>query len=580
MSHAAKPSAQTLPRPVERIAGRSGYRPTRHPAPIDLQLAGNEGAQPPRLLLEDLLAAPISMLRQYPDATTLERAIAEQLGCSAKSVIVTAGADEAIDRVCRAYLEPGREMLLPIPSFEMFDRYAELAGASVRTVDWPTGTLPINAMCAAITPATAVIVVVSPNNPTGAVASAEDLARLSAAAPQALLLVDLAYTEFADHDLTASALPLRNAVLCRSLSKAYGLAGLRVGYAIAVPEIIETLRAAGSPFSVAGPSLALALAACTDRTETMRDYVLAVRDERLRLAICAKQLGLDTRTSQGNFVLLDTPDPIWLRDGLASLGIGVRVFPGRPLLEHTVRVSCPGDPSSMVRLEHALASVAQPEALLFDMDGVLADVSGSYRRAITVTAASFGVTVSEADIAAAKARGHANDDWQLTLDLVLAGGVTVTLAEVTERFEALYQGSDQQPGLWRQERLLPRHEVLQRLASRLPLAIVTGRPRADMLRFVTDQGCADWFSVMVCREDGPLKPDPAPARTALERLGVTRAWMIGDTPDDLATARAAGVVALAVVAPGEDRETATATLLHAGAARVLADLSELEEILR
>ncbi len=520
------------------------------------------------------------MLRRYPDASKLEQKLADRLGCAPECVLVTAGADEAIDRVCRAWLGPDREMLLPVPSFEMIPRYAALAGATVRTVPWSEGALPVEAMCRQISALTAVIVVVSPNNPTGAVATAKDLERLSRAAPHAILLVDLVYTEFAEIDLTTAALALPNTVVCRSLSKAHGLASLRIGYALADPGLIGILRSAGGPYPVAGPSLALATEALADGEGVLRDYVARVRVERRRIRSCVEELGLRARPSQGNFVLIEAASSTWIRDGLASLGIGIRIFPEQAGLQNALRITCPGDEASMLRLEAGLATVLRPEALLFDMDGVLADVSASYDRAILETAARFGVQIATVDIAAAKARGHANDDWLLTQGLIRLRGVDVDLTQVKDCFEELYQGTDQQPGFWRSEGLLPPRLLLERLAGRLPLAIVTGRPRADMDRFVEDQGLADIFCVKVCREDAPQKPDPAPLQLALERLGVQRAWMIGDTPDDLVAARAAGVVGIGIVAPGEERSTTTTSLLHAGAARVLTDLCELEEILQ
>jgi phosphoglycolate phosphatase-like HAD superfamily hydrolase len=106
----------------------------------------------------------------------------------------------------------------------------------------------------------------------------------------------------------------------------------------------------------------------------------------------------------------------------------------------------------------------------------------------------------------------------------------------------------------------------------MPLAIVTGRPRSDALRFLEEQGIAPLFRAVVTREDAPLKPSPEPVRVALERLGVPHAWMIGDTPDDLVAARAAGVVP---IGNGADAPTLT----RAGAARVVTRLAEIEEIL-
>jgi len=243
-----------------------------------------------------------------------------------------------------------------------------------------------------------------------------------------------------------------------------------------------------------------------------------------------------------------------------------------------LRISCPGDAAAFARLEAALRAVLAPQALLFDMDGVLADVSRSYRRAILETAASFGVALSPDDVARAKARGDANDDWALTRRLLAERGCERTLAEVTAVFERLYQGADGAPGLRASERPIPSRELLERLGRRAALGVVTGRPRRDAQAFLESAGLVDCFATVVAREDAPLKPDPAPVRLALERLDVRAAWMVGDTPDDVRAARAAGAVPLGFVPPDAGGDSTRGALSCAGAARVLATLEELDEV--
>jgi len=258
--------------------------------------------------------------------------------------------------------------------------------------------------------------------------------------------------------------------------------------------------------------------------------------------------------------------------------VGQRVA-GRADVEGWLRMTLPGDEENFERLRQGLRTACEPEALLFDMDGVLADVSNSYRRAIIETAAIWDVELTPEDVARAKAGGGATNDWELTRKLLLEREVEVDLEEVTDRFEALYQGTDETPGLRRCESLRFDRETLERLSTKYLLAVVTGRPRSDARRFLEEQDIANLISTTVCMEDGPSKPDPAPVRLALAKLGAKTAWMVGDTPDDMRAARGASVLPLGLVAVGDDQLLMQSVLEAAGAARVIEEPNDLERLL-
>ncbi|MFU8802957.1 MAG: aminotransferase class I/II-fold pyridoxal phosphate-dependent enzyme [Bradymonadaceae bacterium] len=566
--------------PSRAISGQGAYHVPRAAAPVDLRLDGNEGAQPPAVLFTVLSSIGASVIRNYPSACELENLLAERHGVDPSQVLVTAGADDALDRMCRAMLEEGRSMILPEPSFEMLRRYGLLAGGAVVSVPWPDGAFPRAAVLEAVDDSTAMIVMVTPNNPTGGVATAADLAAVASGAPHALIVLDHAYVEFADEDLTEAAKTYPNVVVARTLSKAWGLAGLRVGYAIGPARVIEWLRATGHPYAVSGPSLAMAKWRVETGAEDMAAFVDAVADERRRLEVLLNELGADAQPSQGNFVFARHPNSLWIRDGLASLGIAIRAFPGREGLEDGLRIACPGNEDDFARLEHGLRTVLAPEAILFDVDGVLADVSESYRRCIIETAASFGVEIGLEDVTAVKAAGQANNDWVVTRRILASRGVEVSLDEVTSRFEELYQGTDDAPGLRSREGLICTIGWLEKLAGTRSLGLVTGRPRKDAERFLRDEGIEGFFDALVCMEDGPLKPDPAPVLRAMELMDVERVWFIGDTPDDARAGRAAGAVSLGIIAPGEAEGSIGKSLIETGAGRILAHLDELEELLK
>jgi len=533
-----------------------------------LKLDSNEGPLPPAALLEALARLDPDGLRRYPEVSGLEATLASRVGVPANRVLVTAGADDAIDRVCRAYLGAGRTLLLSEPTFEMFDHFAKLAGAAALVrVPWGgrCGEFPLAAFQDRLAERPAVIAVVSPNNPTGAAATAADVRHLAEAAPTALVLLDHVYVEYADQDLTLAVADLPNVVVLRTLSKAWGLAGCRIGYAIGSREVIAKLRAAGAPYPVAAPSVALALRHLSNGDAVLRAHVARVREERSTLRARLAAFGIDAPPSQANFILADCGDRApFLKSALAALGVIVRDFPNRPGLTTALRITLPGEPLAFV-LHVGEHSVLAPEALLFDMDGVLADVQHSQRAAIAATAHSFGAAVTPADVAATIRAGDAANDWLVTRRLIEAGGCSASLDDVTERYQSLYLG------LREREHLIPPKALLERFAARLPLAIVTGRPRAEAQWFLERAGISHLFRTVVAMEDAPPKPNPAPVRLALARLGVRRAWMIGDTPDDMHAAAQVGVLPFAVAAPGDEAP--------AGGARVLDNLTDLLELL-
>jgi len=275
-----------------------------------------------------------------------------------------------------------------------------------------------------------------------------------------------------------------------------------------------------------------------------------------------------------------------ITNDLRKLGILVRYF-STNVLQNYIRISI-GRPIDSIRLLKGLSLVSSStlrttlnhttlNAIIFDMDGVLADVSKSYRQAIIQTAASFGVQLSGQDIFDMKKKGNANNDWELTRRLLEIKGVIKSLHDVTEKFEELYQGTTTTLGFYQKETLIPFKSLLTYLSSRIPLAIVTGRPRHDANQFLNQHGIAHLFKKIICMEDAPLKPNPAPVRLAKEALQVTGTCvMIGDTPDDIKAAKGANIIGLGILAPQEiGSSSMKQALIDAGADYVLQDLQEL-----
>ncbi len=560
---------------MKNTANLQAYQRQAAP-PGALRLDANEGPTP----RFDSGTWPLASeaLRRYPDASALEADLALRHGVQPDEVLVTAGGDDAIDRLCRRYLQGGRTLNLTVPTFSMFFHHARLAGGTTHTVPWWSGPYPVAAMAAAMSEDTGLVAVVSPNNPTGTVITPEELTELRRITGDRPLLLDAAYTEFGERDLTDLALSLPNTLVLRTLSKAWGLAGLRVGYLLGPASILQELRAWGAPYAVAGTSLALARQALVQGEQALRDTVLAVRQNRDRLADLLHELGANPQESQANFILCRPPQADFLVQGLAALGVSVRGWKNDAELQDRVRITVPACAQEYAVLEKALRCVLAPEALLLDMDGVIADEGPSYRETIIQMAAGAGIALTRQDIAAAKAAGGANNDWGLTQRLLAQRGVTLSLAEVTRRFQDIYLGTPDKPGLCERETLIPDRSLLEGLARSIPLGIVTGRPRADAEAFLRRFDLESLFKTVVCLEDATPKPDPAPVLLALRNLKAQRAWMVGDTPDDIAAARGAGVLPLGISTPSPEDDTREA-LFRSGAARILDSLKTLKEIL-
>ncbi len=345
-------------RRVQPVAGVGASRAYAGPPATTagtVKLDANEGPRLPAGLQEVLAGIDLERARCYPKVGALTRSLADLVGVGPERVLVTAGGDEALERICRVMLEPGRDAIATTPTFEMIPRYVRATGAALTEVPWFGGEFPTERVIERVTGQTAAIFVVTPNNPTGGVASERDLVRLAEAAPGALLVVDLAYTEFADVDLTPAALAIPNAIVVRTLSKAWGLAGLRVGWAAGSEELIGWLASAGNPYSVSGVSAAIAEAWLERGAPAMRAGVDRVRLERADLSTRLRSSGARVLESQGNFVLAGFAGASSVHERLLVEGVSVRKFASAEL-EGWLRITCPGDAGDFERLTRALAS--------------------------------------------------------------------------------------------------------------------------------------------------------------------------------------------------------------------------------
>ncbi len=217
---------------------------------------------------------------------------------------MTNGVDEAIHLVCETYLEPADEVLIVVPTFSMYEIYAAATGAQVITIPaGPDFGYPTEDVLARISPRTRLIAIANPNNPTGAVVAKSDLLRILRAAPDAAVLVDEAYFDFYGESLLAEVANHPNLFVARTFSKAYGLAGLRIGVLVGSAAQMAMVRRVGSPYNVNAVALACLPEALADQ-DYVRQYVAQVRQGREQLEQELRSLKLRFWPSHANFVLV------------------------------------------------------------------------------------------------------------------------------------------------------------------------------------------------------------------------------------------------------------------------------------
>jgi len=311
-----------------------------------IKLASNESPLGPSPRAIEAIKACAYKAYLYPEgaAPLLRTAIATRLQVSEDSLVFGNGSDEVLHLICETFLTPGSDQMVQAdPTFAMYEIYGTLANAEIVKVPLVDYTHDLAAMADAVTDKTRLLFVANPNNPTGTLVRRKEVERLIERLPARVLLVfDEAYDEFVDDPEKPDLLPLvragGNVIVLRTFSKAYALAGLRVGYGIARPELAGYLNRARSPFNVNLIAQAAALAAWNDHDHISQSvYINSVGRKQLYTELEAR--GIPYVPSQANFVLVDVGrDSREVYDALLKRGVIVRAGYGLGLPQH-IRVS-------------------------------------------------------------------------------------------------------------------------------------------------------------------------------------------------------------------------------------------------
>ncbi len=346
-------------KPRECIAALNPYRsPIVSREGLNLDLNENTGGCSPRVLAR-LQSLTTRDLARYPEREPGEQAVAKFLGLKPEQVLLTNGVDDALLAMFATYLGPSDEMILADPTFVMYSIYGAATGAQlVRLRAGDDLAFPATELIERISPRTRVIAIANPNNPSGTAASRSDLLRIVEAAPNSAVLVDEAYFEFHGETLLPDLARCPNLFIARTFSKAYGLAGLRLGVLAAAPEQLGFVRRFCSPFNVNAVALVCLEEALADQ-EFVAEYVTQIRHGRERLVQLCDELDLRSWPSRANFVLVRVgPRADAFVMAMARRGVRIRDVSASPGCEGCVRITIATRP----QMDGVLAAIRETMA--------------------------------------------------------------------------------------------------------------------------------------------------------------------------------------------------------------------------
>jgi histidinol-phosphate aminotransferase len=332
--------SSTPPRPRDTIASIPAYvagkPPTPRPGQQVFKLSSNENPYPPLPGVVEAAEAAVAAMNRYPDMgnSALYAELSDRLGVPQERIAAGTGSVAVLYHLLQAFCDPGDEVVYAWRSFEAYPIAVSATGAiSVQVPVDADGRHDLHAMAAAVTDRTKVVIVCTPNNPTGpSVTDAELRAFVGRVPDHVLVVVDEAYREFVRQDDPIDGLALvgerANVAVMRTFAKAYGLAGFRVGYVVAHEEVAAAVRACALPFGVSSVAQAAAVASLRAEPELMK-RVESIVAERERVVAALRAQGWKFPDPQGNFVWLPlgarTPDLVALAE---EAGITVRPFAG------------------------------------------------------------------------------------------------------------------------------------------------------------------------------------------------------------------------------------------------------------
>lgn len=558
------------------------YRPPLEGRRDKLRLDFNESTTGfPALWPESLSGINPAWVLAYPEYAAFHGELADWLQVTPESLMLVNGSDEALFIIPFTFVEPNIDRALTCtPTFPMIPHTLKLVQSRLSEIPLHQNlTYNIEAIEAELESAQAqgdpykLVLLASPDNPTGASLDIQTLSGWCKRFKNTLFVMDEAYQEFMPPG--SSALPLvaqfSNLVVTRTFSKAWGLAGLRLGYVVAHPNWVSAMLKARSPYSINSLAIETARRILPQASAVLAEGQ-ATLGRKVDLLARLKALGFETLSGGGNFFLLKLGfvAPLFCQYA-ANQGILVRDRSQHPALKGTLRVSV----GTEVENERFLACLQQffkEGALIFDLDDTLVDTSESFDTVVAFLVKKWSdFPLGKNELTALRAEGGYNDDWVATQELLKRRGVAMSFEVIRQEGQRVYLKL-----AYETETLLLPEEKLAALKKRFRLLIVTGREQGEYQPIWAER-LAPYFEAVVCAGDYPelaLKPSPDYLTQTVKHHNLSWACYIGNSVDDMQAAVAAGLLPIGVA-----QTQSAERLTEAGAKTVVSKISHLAEAL-
>ena len=567
--------------PRKAVMAMDGYNPPTSDREGYLRLDFNEntiGCSPK--VIETLKKIKQGNLSVYPEYNGLRKALASYCNVDFEEVIPTNATDESIKTIIETYIEKNKdEIIIPIPTFAMFKFYAQLNEAVIREVLYNADlSFPTDSVLSAINKNTKIVVLVNPNSPTGTSINDNDIIKIIEKARKngAVVMIDEAYSQFYGKTSVPLIKKYDNLIVTQTFSKAFGLAGLRLGYMISNKNNIKNIQKALSPYSVNGVAVACAFAALKDQ-KYVKNYVDEVNESKKIFYKALDSLKIKYFRSDANFILLSLgKNAGYFCKKLKEERILVRDRSMDKLLDGCVRVTL-GIKKQTAKLIYAINKVVKETQplLIFDIDGVLVDVSKSYRVAIKQTVEHFtGKEITLEEIQALKNRGGYSNDWDASEELIKERGENIEKQKIISKFQQYYGK------LMDNEPLLIDKNLLKNLSQKYVLAVFTGRNKKEADYVLRVNGIKKYFSKTIAMEDvSRRKPDPEGLLKIANGRKTKDMYYFGDMIDDIQAAKAADIIPIGVLPPQDKSKNMKELLARNGAQSIIDNINQIEEVL-